>query len=111
MSLIRGLLSLVIAAAAVLFAVANMESVTVRLAPFQTPLEVPLFLVGLTGALAGFVAGVLLMWLRSLGPRLKARKQERRIEALEKDLEEAGLPQALPARPAPKNGIRADLAA
>ncbi len=111
MSLIRGLLSLVIAAAAVLFAVANMESVAVRLAPFQTPLEVPLFLVGLIGALAGFVAGVLLMWLRALGPRLKARKQERRIEALEKNLEAAGLPATLPAQSRPKGDGRTDLAA
>ncbi len=85
-SLIRGLVSLVIASAAILFAIGNMETVSLALIPFYEPFSVPLFLVGLGGALLGFVAGAFIMWLRSLNGRFSARRQRKRLEALEKDL-------------------------
>ena len=89
-ALIRGIVSLLVMILAVLFALANREAVHLVWSPVNSPLNVPLFLVGLGGAAIGFVAGAALMWLRALSYRIDMRRQRKQIEALEKDLEEAG---------------------
>ena len=88
-ALIRGLISIIVTVAAVLFALANRQSVDLVLIPFYDPFKVPLFAVALSNLGIGFAGGALFLWLRTIGGRISQKRQKRRIEALEQDLQEA----------------------
>lgn len=100
MSFIRGLISAFIAILAVLFALANRQKVDLSWSPFHEPVSLPLFAVGLGGLLIGFVAGALILWLGSVGVRLEARRQRRKLAATEKQHAQA----LKAARAAPASG-------
>lgn len=101
-SLLRATVFAVVTLIVVVFALCNRETVALTLNPLGSALNVPLFLVGLGGLGIGFVAGALLLWSRSLALRLAARRQVKRIAALERDLESADAfpAETLPALPA-----------
>jgi uncharacterized integral membrane protein len=83
----RAFVSAIVMVLAVVFAVENRQPVQLVWSPFSDPVSVPLFLVGLGSLGIGFIAGAMLLWLRGLSGRLALRRQRRRIEALERDLE------------------------
>lgn len=85
-ALIRGLISILVSVTAIFFALANRESVKLVWSPLNDPVELPLFVVGLGALGFGFIAGALIMWLRTFGFKFQLRRQKRQIEALEKDL-------------------------
>jgi uncharacterized integral membrane protein len=105
---VRWLVTLPIALIAVVFAVSNYDKVPIGLWPFSDVLIMPLYLLVL-GALAfGFLAGEFVAWLNGGRWRREARRRQRRIEALERELaqtqaqlprhEAGGLPAAGPRR-------------
>jgi uncharacterized integral membrane protein len=73
------------AAAAVLFAVSNRQSVMVGFWPFPSR-ELPLYLVVLLALLVGFLVGEFVAWLNGGRTRRLARERARRIAALEREL-------------------------
>lgn len=100
MSFLRWILSTLVAALAIVFALANRESVDLTWSPVHDPLPLPLFAIGLGGALAGFLTGAALGWLRALTLRRETKRLKRRIESLEKDIaaleKRTGLNDAMP---------------
>jgi uncharacterized integral membrane protein len=77
-----------VAAVCMDFAYVNRGAVTVSLWPVFE-FDTSVYLVVLLALLVGFLIGLLVAWLWSLGPRRTARVRARRIEILERDLAEA----------------------
>ncbi len=80
------LLAILLGAVAVVFAVSNLQRVTLSLWPLPFELEAPLFLIGLAGIVVGILAGGAIAWVGQRVWRRRARQLERRIARLEKDL-------------------------
>jgi uncharacterized integral membrane protein len=72
----------------VAFAVSNRGPVAVGLWPFETQVEMPVYLLGLGGLLAGVLIGGGLAGLGTLGARMRARREARRADAAERSLAE-----------------------
>lgn len=87
MGFIRWLIGLAIAIALSVFAVFNRTSVSVTWNPFSAPVELPLYLAALTFIAAGFVLGVLVVWMNTDPLHLEKRRQRKHIKDLEKQLE------------------------
>lgn len=100
MSLVRWILSLIVAVVAVLFALGNRADVALTWRPFHEADTVPLFLPVLAGMIFGFVAGGLLVWLNGHPVRVARRRQRKEIDKLQLQLKEAEARAALPV-PAP----------
>ena len=83
----------------ILFAVSNRESVPVELWPLPALVELPLYLVVLGTLLVGFFAGELIAWGRNWRWRREARWSRDRIAVLERELDAARAPRAMPALP------------
>jgi lipopolysaccharide assembly protein A len=106
--LVFWLVTVPIAVVGIAFAVENLERVQVGLWPFSAVLEMPLYLVVLAALGIGFLVGEFVAWLNGGGWRREARRRQRRIEALERELAAAqaqlprhdatGLPAATPRR-------------
>jgi uncharacterized integral membrane protein len=104
--LVFWLVTVPVAVIAVLFAVSNLGRVPVALWPFSDVLVMPLYLLALVALGIGFLAGELVAWLNGGRWRREARRRQRRIEALERELaatqaqlprhEATGLPVASP---------------
>ena len=86
MTLIRWLVALPLALVLAAFAVRSTEDVTLGLWPLDRQLVLPLFLVVLATLLLGFVAGGVVAWLNGGRWRREARRRQRRIETLEREL-------------------------
>ena len=69
-----------------IFAVANRETVAVKLWPLDRTLDLPLFLLALGSFAAGLLIGGFLIWLALLRWRHRARAEERRARRLEAEL-------------------------
>jgi putative membrane protein len=95
------LAALVVALAVAVIAANTGERVQVILWPFLT-LEAPLYLVALVPLLLGFLMGALIAWVGGRHWRRAARRCERRIESLERELgaTQARLPHGNPSLPA-----------
>lgn len=96
--LIRGLLSLLIAAAAILFALANREDVAITWSPLHPPYDLPVFAVALGALLLGFLLGGLFVWLGQIPMTVKHR---RTIKALEKEIKSERSQNTLSTLPSP----------
>jgi len=94
------LVTLPLLVVAVVFAVANRQTVPVRLWPLRIELELPLFLLVLGALGLGLLAGMVAGWLGAGGARRRAREERARAEALAAEVERLHRDQAL-ARPAP----------
>jgi putative membrane protein len=96
---------IVVALAAVvlaLFAASNRESVTLGLWPLPFVVSLPLYLVIMSALLIGFIAGIVVAWIRGQRRRREIRRRGRRITALERELAatQAQLPAAEESAPA-----------
>ena len=80
------LLTLPLLLIAVLFTVANRESLNVGLWPFEYGVGLPVFVWILGSLFAGLLAGALIAWLSAGKLRRRARAAERRAADLEREL-------------------------
>jgi lipopolysaccharide assembly protein A len=82
----------------VLFALSNVEPVSIGIWPTDFALQVPLSVSILVAAGIAFLLGGLLVWINELGQRRRARRAEENVRVLEEQLEEL---KARLARPLP----------
>ena len=73
MRVLYWLITALVALVCVIFAVSNRAGVTLTFWPLSFELAAPLYLVVLLALLAGFLLGLLVTWVRSLGTRRAAR--------------------------------------
>jgi uncharacterized integral membrane protein len=79
------ILTLPLIAVAVIFSIANRESVTLDLWPFELSLQLPLFVILLACIAFGLVVGGMATWLSAAPARRNARQARRRVAELERD--------------------------
>ena len=79
------ILTLPLIAVAVIFSIANRESVTLDLWPFELSLQLPLFVILLACIAFGLVVGGMATWLSAAPARRNARQTRRRVAELERD--------------------------
>jgi uncharacterized integral membrane protein len=72
----------------VIFAVTNRQSVALHLWPFGITFQAPLFIVVLATLFVGFLAGGVVAWFAAGRRRRMARRDHKRVAALERDLEQ-----------------------
>ncbi len=96
MKLVHWLVTLPVAIIAVLFAISNLDAVPVGIWPLA-PIDLPLYLVVLGALVLGFLGGQLVAWVNGRHWRREARKRQRRIEALEREMEAKVRAPSLPA--------------
>lgn len=75
-----------LAAIVIVFAVNNRDAVMLDLWPFDIVIAAPAFLLVLGTAVLGFVAGGCVVWLTAFGRQREARRHERRIDTLEREI-------------------------
>ncbi len=103
MRLISHLLTLLIAAIVVWFAIANRHAVELTLDPFPLSFSAPLYLPVLLAALLGLIVGGFISWRTAGNKRARLRQAERQRDELRRNLnrmeagqsrqaEEIGLP-------------------
>ena len=73
---------------AVLFAISNMQTVTLGLWPLPFNVDAPIFLVALGGLALGFIAGGAVAWLGAGRARSRARVAERALRKRESEIED-----------------------
>jgi uncharacterized integral membrane protein len=83
--LVHWLVTLPVAIVAILFAIANLGTVTVGLWPLPD-VDMPLYVLVLGAVVLGFLGGELVAWINGRHWRREARRRQRRIEALEREL-------------------------
>ncbi len=79
------ILTLPLIAVAVIFSIANRESVTLDLWPFELSLQLPLFVILLTCIAFGLVVGGMATWLSAGPARRRTRQARRRVAELERE--------------------------
>lgn len=79
------ILTLPLIAVAVIFSIANRESVTLDLWPFELTLQLPLFVILLACIAFGLVVGGMATWLSAGPTRRRARQARRRVTELERE--------------------------
>jgi len=84
--LVFWLVTVPVALIAIVFAVSNLDKVPVGLWPFSDVAVMPLYLVVLGALGLGFIAGEFVAWINGGRWRREARRRQRRIEALEREL-------------------------
>lgn len=89
MKLVRWIVGTLFAFAAVLFAVGNLQSVSIVWSPLHAALEMPVSVFGLGMMGFGFVLGSVLVWINGESVRRDRRAQRKRIRDLEIALEAA----------------------
>ncbi len=87
MKIFRWIAGLAVTVIVVAFAVANRQALTVRFDPFPYELELPVYVIVLGALAAGFAAGMAVQWLLGQKWRYLARARQRRIGALEEEVE------------------------
>lgn len=87
MGFLRWIIGFLIALCLAAFAVFNRTSVPLNWSPVHPPLDVPLYLIGLTLMAIGFVLGGGIVWMNMSGLRREKRRQKKQIKILEKELE------------------------
>ncbi len=95
MKFISGLIGLIIMLLALCFALANRQSATISLWPFEVELQAPLYLLTLGTLFAGIVLGAVIAWFLALSHRLEARRLRKDIAVLNQkilDVQQSVLP-------------------
>ena len=85
--ILRWILSLAVTIIVILFAIANRASVPLVWSPVHPPVQIPLCAAVLGGAVLGFLAGALFIWLEAVGLRADRRRHKKKINELERRLE------------------------
>jgi uncharacterized integral membrane protein len=70
----------------VLFAVSNLDSVTLRLRPFPFDMTMPIWALALMVLFVGFILGAIVTWIGDRKRRREARLLARRVSELEQAL-------------------------
>jgi uncharacterized integral membrane protein len=89
MSFIRWILSLIIAVAAVLFALGNRDDIPFTWSPLHDPVTLPVFVPVLIALLGGFIAGGFVVWVNAAPVRADRRRQRKQIAKLEEELRDS----------------------
>lgn len=89
MAFLRWILAVPITVAAVLFALAHRENVTLMWSPFHEGVEVRLYFVAFVFLAVGFLLGALIAWMGMHNVRQDRRQQRKLIKMLEKELDAA----------------------
>ena len=89
MRLITWIVGLIVAIAAVLFAVSNRTSVSITVWPFPFAVDLGLYIIVLVSVFAGFLVGALVTWVAQGKHRRKVRRQRAEIRGLEGELADA----------------------
>lgn len=79
------IITLPLTIAALVFAIANRQSVTLDLWPFEIELSAPLFIVVLLSLFVGFLVGGMIAWFSAGRTRSRARSALYRAEQLERE--------------------------
>ena len=87
MAFIRGIIGFAFAGFLTLFAVFNRHDVALSIGPYFPSLELPLYLIVLVFMAVGFVFGGLYVWMNGASVRRGARKQRKKIKALEREVD------------------------
>ncbi len=82
MRIFSGVFGLIVLAFVLSFAVSNRQDVIVALWPFDGMRQVPLFTVGLVPLGMGLIVGGMIGWVTSLPHRLKVRRLNKELGAL-----------------------------
>ena len=94
----------------VVFALSNQQPVTLGLWPTDLALEAPLSLAVLGSGGFFFILGALVVGLGSIAQRRRARRAERRVQALENELEDLRPRRvpgtSIPSRPVPGTAVQ-----
>lgn len=80
---------MIVAVAAVLFALGNRDDVAFIWSPFHDPVQLPVFAPVLVAMLAGFMAGGFFVWVNGAPVRAERRRARKQIAKLEEELREA----------------------
>ena len=72
----------------VAFVVLNMQDTTLYYSPITSPITLPLWLLGLTLFIFGFVVGSLLVWLNEHPNRKELRQLRKELKSTQKEREE-----------------------
>ena len=72
----------------ILFAISNLDSVTLRLRPFPLDMTIPIWALTLIVLFVGFILGAIVTWLGDRKRRRDARLLSRRVVELEQTLAE-----------------------
>jgi putative membrane protein len=86
MKFINSFIGALVALLVILFAVSNRQVVAVELWPFPYQLTMALYAVILLAVLAGFIAGVIALWLVNGAKRRELRRLRRHTRDLEQSL-------------------------
>ena len=87
MKVLSWLVGLPLAAIILLFVLSNRQGVTVGLWPFDDGPNLPVYLIVLLPLLVGFFAGALISGVKGLKHRRQARRQTKRADDLERQLD------------------------
>jgi putative membrane protein len=96
MRLVTWTVGLIVAVAAILFAVSNRAPVSVTVWPFPFAVDVGLYIIVLASVFAGFLVGALVTWVAQGKHRRKVRRQRAEIRSLEGELADARAEKADP---------------
>src|SRR6185312_10071242 len=88
MKFLSWILSLIVLALALCFALNNQQSVTVSLWPFGVEVVTPVYILSLGTLFLGFLLGAVTGWLTHLPHRIEARRLRRDIADLRDRVEE-----------------------
>ncbi|MDX2101095.1 MAG: LapA family protein [Alphaproteobacteria bacterium] len=80
------LIGLPLVAAAAVFAANNRTAAPIDLWPFGITIDVPVFLLVLGTLAVGLLLGGAFVWVKLIGWKLRARRNDRRIADLERDV-------------------------
>ena len=89
MKVISWIIGLPIAVLAIIFAVSNRGGVLVDLWPLPWEVTLPLYLLVLGALGIGLLAGAVIAWMSAGTTRARARREHRRANRLEVELDEA----------------------
>jgi uncharacterized integral membrane protein len=98
------LITLPLLAIVAVFSVVNRQAVTLNLWPLQETLDLPLFVIVLSGVALGLLAGAAIGWLSAGPARRRAREERARARALEARLAELARQQGSEVRVEPAGG-------
>lgn len=88
MAFIRWIIALPFIVGAVLFALANPETVSVTINPFVPPVKLPLYFIALLFLGIGFLLGAIIAWFGMSDVRKEKRAYKKDVKNLTKEIEE-----------------------
>lgn len=101
MKVLSWVIGLPIAVLAIIFAVSNRDAVQVDLWPLPWEVMLPLYLLVLGALALGLVVGAVVAWISSGSARSRARREHRRANKLEVELDEVRQAETPPTKALP----------